>query len=149
MNYIELVKLLKEDKSYWERPIFVEEPNGRKYRIAYLEDKENFYYIERRYTRYEVKDKVENIFSLIDSKFHIHLKIDYPTLLKKLENRELWNSVIEVNPPEKESFYISYIGIENSFYLVDFTEEYGFSIGKQISLPLTLSKCMFRLADNP
>ena len=149
MNYIELVKLLKEDKSYWERPIFVEEPNGRKYRIAYLEDKKNFYYIERRYTRYEVKDKVENIFSLIDSKFHIHLKIDYLTLLKKLENRKLWNSVIEVNPPEKESFYISYIGIEDSFYLVDFTEEYGFSISKQISLPLTLSKCMFRLADNP
>lgn len=70
-------------------------------------------------------------------------------MLKKLENRELWNRVIEVNPPEKESFYISYIGIEDSFYLVNFTEEDGFSIGKQIGLPLTLSKSMFRLSDNP
>ena len=30
MDYDELIKTLKEDKSYWERPIYVEEPNGRK-----------------------------------------------------------------------------------------------------------------------
>ena len=76
MNYDELIKTLKEDKSYWERPIYVEEPNGRKYCMAYL-------------------------------------------------------------------------GEKDSFYLVNFTEEDGFSIGKQIGLPLTLSKSMFRLSDNP
>jgi hypothetical protein len=149
MNYDELIKTLKEDKSYWERPIYVEEPNGRKYCMAYLGEKDSFYYVERRYTRYEIKNPVRKFLSLTESKFNLHLKIDYPTLLKKLENRELWNRVIEVNPPEKESFYISYIGIEDSFYLVNFTEEDGFSMGKQIGLPLTLSKSMFRLSDNP